>query len=197
MNGLHRIVLGGARLVALIGGVVLLGLIIMTCIDILGRTINSGLHFLVSAGIAADAAQALLDTGVGAIAGSYEVLEAGMAFCIFAFLPLCQVTMGHASVDIFANMMPRTINRLLAFLIALLFAVVLVTIAVQLNVGMQRKLSSNQTSLLLEFPVWWAYAFSLAGACLAALAGVHVAFVRFYELLTGREIIPLAAGADH
>ncbi len=197
MNGLHRIVLGGARVVALIGGVVLLALIVMTCIDILGRTINSGLHFLMSMGIATAAAQTVLDTGVGAIAGSYEVLEAGMAFCIFAFLPLCQVTMGHASVDLFANMMPRTINRLLAFLTALLFAAVLVVIAMQLNVGMQRKLNSNQTSLLLEFPIWWAYAASLVGACLAALTGVHVAVVRFYELLTGREIVPLVAGADH
>lgn len=197
MNGLHRIMLIIARAVALLGGMVLLALIIMTCIDILGRTANSFLHVLVSAGIAAGAAQSLIDSGVGAIAGSYEVLEAGMAFCIFAFLPLCQVTVGHASVDLIANALPKVVNRLLAFLIAVLFAVVLVTIAIQLYGGMERKLSANQTSLLLEFPVWWAYAASLFGASLSALTGVHVAVVRLYELLTGREIVPLVAGADH
>lgn len=197
MNGLHRIMLGMARAVALVGGMVLFVLIIMTCIDILGRTANSFLHSLASAGIAVGPAQSLIDAGIGAIPGSYEVLEAGMAFCIFAFLPLCQVSAGHASVDLIANALPKAVNRVLAMLIAVLFAVVLVTIAVQLYGGMERKLSSNQTSLLLQFPVWWAYAASLFGAVLAAVTGVHVALVRIYELLTGRQIIPLVAGADH
>ncbi|WP_323771872.1 TRAP transporter small permease [Antarctobacter sp.] len=197
MNGLHRIVLGLARVMALLGGVVLTLLVLITCISILGRVANTALHSDLMMSVAPGLATWLIDIGVGAIRGSYELVEAGMAFCIFAFLPFCQVTMGHASVDIFTNALPRGVNRFLEFLIASLFAVALVTIAIQLNAGMLRKFSSGQTSLLLEFPIWWAFAASLAGAALAAVTSVYVAVMRLYEFLTGRMIAPNAVGADH
>ncbi|MBV7396976.1 TRAP transporter small permease [Mameliella sediminis] len=198
MAGLHRIVLGLARFMALLGGVVLTALILITCISIIGRSVNTALHWDLTTAIMPGLADWLINVaGVGAIRGSYELVEAGMAFCIFAFLPYCQVTMGHASVDVFTNALPRPVNKVLDVLIAVLFAVALVTIAIQLNEGMLRKLKSGQTSLLLEFPIWWAYAASLFGAVLAAVASVYVALVRAFELLTGRVIVPNAVGADH
>ncbi|WP_417207280.1 TRAP transporter small permease [Antarctobacter sp.] len=197
MNGLHRIVLGLARIMALLGGVVLTLLVLITCISILGRVANTALHSGLMMSVAPGLATWLIDIGVGAIRGSYELVEAGMAFCIFAFLPFCHVTMGHASVDIFTNALPRGVNRFLEFLIATLFAVALVTIAIQLNEGMLRKFSSGQTSLLLEFPIWWAFAASLVGAALAAVTSVYVAVMRLYEFLSGRMIAPNAVGADH
>lgn len=197
MTGLHRIVLGLARIMALMGGVVLILLVLITCISILGRVVNTALHSALMMSVAPGLATWLIDAGVGAIRGSYELVEAGMAFCIFAFIPFCQVTMGHASVDIFTKALPTRANRLLELLISVLFAVALVTIAIQLNAGMLRKLSSGQTSLLLEFPVWWAYAASLVGAALAAVTSVYIVLMRLYELLSGRMIAPNAVGADH
>lgn len=197
MVGLHRIVFGIARVMALVGGVILTALILITCISIVGRVANTALHSDIMMSVAPGLSQWLIDAGVGAIRGSYELVEAGMAFCIFAFLPFCHVTMGHASVDIFTNALPVRVNRLLQLLIALLFSVALVTIAIQLNEGMLRKLSSGQTSLLLEFPVWWAYAASLVGAVLAAVVSVYVVLMRLYELLSGRMIASNAMGADH
>lgn len=197
MVGLHRIVFGIARFMALVGGVILTALILITCISIVGRVANTALHSDIMMSVAPGLSQRLIDAGVGAIRGSYELVEAGMAFCIFAFLPFCHVTMGHASVDIFTNALPVRVNRLLQLLIALLFSVALVTIAIQLNEGMLRKLSSGQTSLLLEFPVWWAYAASLVGAALAAVVSVYVVLMRLYELLSGRMIASNAMGADH
>jgi TRAP-type C4-dicarboxylate transport system permease small subunit len=142
-------------------------------------------------------AQALIDAGIGAIRGDFELVEAGMAFCIFAFLPFCTVTGGHATVDVFTNFLPRRVNLVLDAAIAVLFAVVLVTIAVQLQAGMARKMGSGQTSFLLQFPVWWAYAASLFGAVISALAGVYMALVRLYELATGARVLVNAVGADH
>lgn len=197
MHKLHRVVLGIARIMALLGGAVLTFLIVITCISIIGREANSILHGMASAGILPGLSQGLIDAGLGALRGDYELVEAGMAFTIFAFLPLCTVTAGHASVDVFTNFLPRGVNRLLEVLIAVLFAVVLVVIAMQLYEGTLRKASSGQTSLLLEFPIWWAYVASLVGAVLAALAGVYMALLRFYELMTGRTIAPNAVGADH
>ncbi|CUH82060.1 TRAP transporter small permease [Tropicibacter naphthalenivorans] len=197
MQSVHRLVLGIARLMAMLGGAVLTLLILITCISILGRASNSVLHAMASAGILPGMAQGLIDAGVGAIRGDFEMVEAGMAFCIFAFLPFCTVTGGHASVDVFTNFLPRGVNRVLEVLIAALFAAVLVVIAMQLNEGFARKLNSGQTSLLLEFPIWWSYALSLFGAVMSAAVGVYVALVRLIELLTGRAIMPNAVGADH
>ncbi len=197
MLGLHRIVLGVARGMAILGGVVLTLLILITCISIVGRALNTALHSDLAMSAMPGLAQWLIDAGVGAIRGSFELVEAGMAFCIFAFLPFCSITGGHASVDVFTNNLPRGVNRLLEFLITVLFAVVLVTIAVQLAAGMERKISSGQTSLLLEFPIWWSYAVSLIGAATAAVVGVYMVLVRFFELLTGRAVMPKAVGADH
>ena len=197
MQGLHRVVVSLTRAVAILGGAVLLVLIVITCFSILGRAVNSGLHAAVAAGLAPGLAQALIDAGIGAIRGDFELVEAGMAFCIFAFLPFCQVTSGHASVDVFTNALPRRANRTLEVAISILFAVVLVLIAAQLYGGMERKMSSGQTSFLLQFPVWWAYAASLVGAIVAAASGVYVAFVRVFELSTGRTVMANAVGADH
>lgn len=201
MIGLHRIVLGLARLMALLGGLVLLLLVLITCISILGRAANTVLHSAAIMSVLPGLANALIDAGVGAIRGSYEMVEAGMAFCIFAFLPFCTVTAGHASVDVFTNNLPRSVNRVLEALIAILFAVALVGVALQLYEGMLRKMPNAfgavQTSLLLEYPIWWSYAASLVGAVMAAFAGVFMALVRLYELASGRVVVPNAVGADH
>lgn len=197
MAALHRIVLGLARLMALAGGAVLTFLIIMVCVSVIGRAGNSVLHWMVTAGVLPGMAQGLIDAGIGAIRGDFELVEAGMAFSIFAFLPYCTVTGGHASVDVFTNFLPRGVNRLLELLITALAAVVMVLIAVQLYDGLIRKVESGQTSLLLEFPVWWAYGASLIGAVATALVAVYLVIVRLYEISTGRVILPNAVGADH
>ena len=47
-----------------------------------------------------------------------------------------------------------------------------------------RRCSYNETTFLLQFPIWWAYALSLSAALLAAIVGVYMAFVRVIEFLT-------------
>jgi TRAP-type C4-dicarboxylate transport system permease small subunit len=105
--------------------------------------------------------------------------------------------MGHASVDVFTNALPRGVNKLLETLIAILFAVVLVTIAVQLQAGLERKMGSGQTSLLLEFPIWWSYMASFVGAVATAIVSIYMALLRLIELLTGRTVLTSALRAEH
>jgi TRAP-type C4-dicarboxylate transport system permease small subunit len=189
MTRLHRLVFLVARLMAVVGGVVLTAIILITCLSILGRAVNTALHSDLVMSLMPGLARWLLDLGIGAIRGAYEMTEAGMAFCIFAFLPYCQITAGHASVDVFTNGLPRRANKALSVIIAVVFAVALVVIAVQLNEGMARKLKSGQTSLLLEYPIWWSYAASLFGAVLAAATAVYVAVIHLFEALTGRAVL--------
>lgn len=183
---LHRL----SRIMAWLGGVMLSALIVMTCLSILGRGLNDMLHSDAGRAVSETAARWLLDTGVGAINGDYELVEAGIAFAIFSFLPLCQIREAHASVDIFTERMPDRLTRPLRAAISALFAIVLAVIAVQLFAGMTGKKGSGQLSFLLQFPVWWGYAICLPGATLAALVAIYQAVLRGAEATTGRALLP-------
>jgi len=194
---MHARFLTLSRIMAYLGGIMLSVLILLTCLSIIGRQLNGLCHAMISGGFLPGLGQFLLDLGVGPVNGDFELIEAGIAFIIFAFLPLCQITGGHASVDVFTAHLSRRVNRILRMLAELAFAVVLLMIAVQLYHGMQSKISSGQTTFLIEFPIWWAYALSLVGAVVAAIVGVYVAIARVGEALTDTDIIPEEMGAEH
>lgn len=182
---------------AILGGVVLMAVILITVLSILGRTANTFLHGDFAQGTFGGPANWLIDAGIGPIRGDFELVEAMMAFAVFAFLPLTQMTNGHAAVDIFTAWLPARVQRVLRLLIEILFALALVIIAAQLKSGMDSKLRSGQTTFLIQFPLWWAYAASLVPAVIAAIVAVYMALVRGAEVLTGRTIIADGAGTDH
>lgn len=194
---MHRYFLALSRLMAVLGGVVLSALVIIVCASILGRSLNGALHGPLLQALPGDLANGLLALGIGPVNGDFELVETGMAFAIFAFLPLCQITSGHAAVDVFTNMMPQGTQRVLRMVVEIAFAAALIVIAVQLKSGMDSKIRSGQTTFLLQFPIWWAYAASLAGAAVAALTGLYMALVRTAEALTGRVLLAEDAGAGH
>lgn len=177
---------------AILGGLVLTLLIILVCLSVFGRTMNGVLH-----GIDASWAKWFLDAGIGPINGDFELVEAGVAFAIFAFLPLCHLSGGHATVDIFTSKLPASVNRFLKMVIEIVFAAVLVMIALRLYAGMMSKLSYGETTFLLQFPIWWAYAASLFGAIMAAVVGVYIALMCVLEVFTGRTILPTPEEANH
>ena len=184
-----------ARLMAICGGLVLIVLIVLICISVIGRSLNGLLHGWIGAVMPGISAWAL-DLGVGPINGDFELVEAGVAFAIFAFLPLCQISAGHASVDIFTAKLPTRINRLLQLAIDVIFAVVLIAIAYQLYNGMLSKQRYGDTTFLLQFPIWWAYAASLSGSILTAVISFYVAGIRALELMRGEDILSQEAGLD-
>ena len=193
---LHRTMLFLARFMAILGGIVLSALVILTCVSVLGRGFNTFLHSDLIQGNFPGLAEALLATGIGPVQGDYELVEAGIAFAIFAFLPLCQITAGHASVDIFTSKFPKRVNRFIQMIVELIFAGVLIVIAWRLYEGMLSKMSYPETTFLLQVPIWWAYAVSLVASVLAAIVGVYMAFVRIIEFFTMRTIVA-AAEVDH
>ncbi len=168
---MHRFFLGISTGFAIAGGLVLVALIAVVGASIIGR-----------------------ETGLGAITGDYELVEAGTAFAVFAFLPYAHITGGHAVVDVFTRYLPARAGRVLDMVIALVFALVLVVIAVQLFHGTLAKYRSGQTTFLLQFPLWWAYGASLVAAWAGAVVGVYVAGVRIVEAATGRMVLPAPTG---
>ena len=185
---MHNLATRAARFMAICGGLVLALLILLICISVVGRSLNGVLHGWIGTALPAVSAW-LLQAGVGPINGDFELVEAGVAFSIFSFLPLCQIFGGHASVDIFTSKLPRGVSRGLQMVIDTVFAIALIVMAYQLYKGMLSKLSYGDTTFLLQFPIWWAYAASLVGAVMAAVISVYVAWVRIMELATGQDVI--------
>ncbi|MGR3509219.1 MAG: TRAP transporter small permease [Sulfitobacter sp.] len=184
-----------AVVTALIGGLVLLTLVLMTTASIIGRFINGMLHGDFFQGALNTLAQAVLDLGIGEINGNYELLEAGVAFAIFSFLPICQFYGSHASVDVFTAFLSRRTNRwIIAFWEVILTAVTFLIIW-RLYEGMQRYIGNGETTLFLQFPVWWAYAASFVSGVVACIVAIYCAVIRIVEAVRGVSILPREQGA--
>jgi TRAP-type C4-dicarboxylate transport system permease small subunit len=144
-QALKRIVEAIAATLAIAGGFVLLGIVVLTCVSIIGRSLVP------------------LDIGLGPIRGIYDMTEIGMAAAIFAFLPWAQLREAHARVDLFLPVIPGAMDRTLDLVFNLaMFGVALVG-TWRLYLGMQDKLSYGETTLIAQIPVWQGYAASLVG----------------------------------
>lgn len=174
-----------ARAMALIGGVVLVALIVLTCVSIAGRSVSTMgySHF------ARESLQWFTDfvqsSGIGPVPGDFELLEAGVAFAVFAFLPWCQVTRGHAVVDLFAAFLPQRFNRGIDLLTETLMAIVVSVIAWRHLVATGEKMRYGETTFILQFPVWWSWALSGLAAVVAAIVAIWMVSVRMRELRGG------------
>lgn len=166
-----------ARGLAILGGVVLVVVTVLTVISITGR--------------------ALIAFGFGPIPGDYELVEAGVGFAVFSFLPWCQLNRGHASVDILTNLFPPRVNRAIDVISEVLMTLVIMLIAWRLYHGMLDKLSYNETTFILQFPLWWAYAASLAAAVVAVIVSVFAAWQRILEYRAGGGSYTLGQGGLH
>ena len=172
-----------ARATAWIGGLVLLGLIVLTCASILGRAVN--VMAFSDTAEAMGLAEALKATGLRQIRGDFEMLESGIAFAIFAFLPLCQVAGGHATVDVFTDLLrPRATPWIAAFWEAVL-TLAICLFAWRLFAGTMDKMGNGQVTFILSIPIWWSYLASLIAALIASVVGLWCAWMRLREALGG------------
>ncbi len=186
-----------ARLMAILGGLVLTALVVLTCVSVLGRGLNTFGHSEMLTSLSQGVADALIATGVGPITGDFELVEAGIAFSIFAFLPIAQLHGAHATVDIFANSFPRRLNQFLVTFWEIALSALILLITWRLFVGMQGKMSNGETTFLLQFPVWWAYGASFIAALASSVIAIYCAIARVLDLLTGRPHLPHSEGAHH
>lgn len=153
-----------ARWTAILGGLVLLAVVIMSCISITGRFIGK------------------LGFGLGPIPGDTELVEMGIGFAVFAFLPWCQLRRGHATVDLFQNVFGQRTNRVIDFLSDILMFIAASLIAWRLCLGMLDKKSYSETTWILQLPLWNGYAAALVGAVVFVLVSA------FCVLRSGRQV---------
>ena len=176
---MHRLVITIAKLTALLGGAVLLCVVAVTCVSIAGRWLGAVGHSdaLVATGSLADALRSF-----GPIRGDFELVEAGVAFAVMAFLPWCQLTRAHASVGLVTAAMPERAEQALALLWEIVFVTVLVVIAWRLFVGTGDKARFGETTFMLQMPVWWAYGAVFAASAVAAVVALYAVWTRIADL---------------
>lgn len=167
----HRLMMWLARAMAGLGGFVLLALVGLICVSVFGRALADLSH----AGVLGAAGLWLLERGVGPVLGDFELVEAGTAFAVFAFLPLTQLSRAHAQVDVFATRLGGPLNRALAAIWSLVMAGAILLITWRLGLGMQDKLRYGETTFLIQFPLWWPYAACFGAALLASLCALYCA----------------------
>ncbi len=164
---MHRFIQMLARLTALLGGLVLLGLVIMTTLSVAGRSVS-----------------------LGEITGNYEILEAGVAFAIFSFLPITQLYGAHATVDVFTSGLPPRFNRWLVVFWEAVLTLVILLIIWRLYEGTLSHMKRGGTTVFLQFPLWWPYLASLIAGIVACITAIYCVFCRLAEAVQGRAILP-------
>lgn len=193
VGGMFRVLFWLAKGCAIVGGLVLSALIVMVCVSILGKITADLAHAMVE--FAPALSGSILALGIGPVRGDFELVELGMAVTICLFLPLCQMTAGHARVDLFTQNMPVTVLRVLQALVDVLVAAVLVVIVWKLFEGLEAKNRAGTRTTLLQIPLWWAYLIGLSGLGLTALCSLYTATVRIAEAVSGRSFLPVGEGA--
>jgi TRAP-type C4-dicarboxylate transport system permease small subunit len=131
---LGRVLYRTATGVALLGGLVLFALTLLTVISVIGRAVFSA-----------------------PIPGDFELVELGMAVAIFSFLPYCQIVRGNVIVDLFTSKASPRTKALLDGVGNLLFTAIAALLTWRVAIGGLEIRSYHETTMVLQVPVWWGY----------------------------------------
>jgi TRAP-type C4-dicarboxylate transport system permease small subunit len=140
-----------ARLMAIIGGVIFIGLVVMSVVSIVGR---KTVGFVVP--------------------GDVEVLQMLAASASASFFPYCHLMHGDIKVDFFTHKLSQKtlwrIDAVGSLLVGLFGALV----AWRSWAGAMTVRDSGETSMILAWPVWIPQAFMVPGFALLAAGGIYM-----------------------
>jgi TRAP-type C4-dicarboxylate transport system permease small subunit len=143
---------------ALLGGLLLLGVALMT-------TLSAAGSFLFSK----------------PIPGDFEMVEVVVAVAAFSFLPYCELKHANVTADIFTTWAGRravATFTMIAGVLALAFSLVLLW---RMYAGLLDYRQYVETTAILKFPIWMAYLPILVSLALLAVAAV----VTLWEAIRG------------
>lgn len=139
-----------SRYLAWFGGLVLTLVAVMSVVSIAGRSLSFA--------------------GLGPVPGDFELVEAGTALAVFSFLPWCHLKRSHADVAMFWHSYPAALQRILIVLTDALMLFVWLVLVWRMGVMTFEYRANGEVSFILQMPVWWGYAASLAPAVFGCLA---------------------------
>ncbi len=173
-----------ARWLAYAGGAILVAMALVTVFSVLGR--------------------ALLSVGLGPIRGDFEMVEAGCAIAIFAFLPWCQLRRGHVTVDVLVDRVGGRFKLFMGLLGDLAVTVISGLILWRLYLGFGEKFPFGEagfrdafgmgakpffpeTTYELELPVWIPFGLATIGATLFFVVSVYTVWRALNWVIDGKE----------
>ena len=156
-----------ARALALLGGFVLASFIVLTVVSITGR--------------------AFIFAGLGPVPGDFELVEVCSAFAVFSFLPWCQLKRGHVTVDLFVSKLSPRKLAFLSLIGNVLLSLVSSLILWRLVLGTLDKQNYNETTFILQFPLWWGYAACLVGGAVFVIVSIYTVWRSFNEMMGAGE----------
>lgn len=171
-----RIVYALARYTAIAGGTVLAIITATTLISVIGR--------------------GLIPIGLSPIPGDYELVEAGVLFAIFAFLPWTQLTRGHAVVAIVTDQFSARVNAVIVFLTDLVMLGLAAFILWRHWAGMLDKLQYMETTFILRLPLGWSYAASMLGAVVFVIVATYCVVRSAAEMASANPQMPKSGAAE-
>jgi TRAP-type C4-dicarboxylate transport system permease small subunit len=145
-----------ARLCALLAGLLIAFMVVLTCGSIIGR-----------------------ETVGHTITGDFELVALATGAAVGLFMPLCQLHRGNIVVDFFTAKAPKRVNRVLDRVGAFLLAACCALLAWRAALGGLSSYNSHNSTMLLGVPEWYAYAPMVPGFALTAVIGLKQALFGF------------------
>ena len=147
-----------AQASAVLAGILLTGITLMTCVSLLGR-----------------------NTIGWTLVGDFELSGAAAGAAVALFLPWCQWRRGNIIVDFFTARASRPLQQRLDRTGAGLLGLCMALMAWRTAVGGLNALRSNSGSMILGFPEWIVYAFMVPPLVLTAVIGLVQAWRGFAD----------------
>ena len=124
----------GAKACAILAGLLLTVITLMTCVSVIGR-----------------------NTTGWTLAGDFELSASAAGAAVALFLPWCQFNRGNIMVDFFTNQATPATQRTLDRLGALLLALAMALMTWRTTLGGLNAWKSGSGSMMLGFPEWIVY----------------------------------------
>ena len=137
-----------AKLCAMLAGLLLTGITLMTCASLIGRN----------------------TTGV-TLVGDFEMTGLAAGAAIALFMPFCQLRRGNIIVDFFTSRLSDETNTRLDRFGALLLAVLFALLAWRTALGGLNSYATNSETQILGFPEWTVYLVMVPPFALTAVIG--------------------------
>ncbi|MCP4560048.1 MAG: TRAP transporter small permease [Bosea sp.] len=147
-----RVLLAVAKVLAIIGGLLFVGLVVMSIVSIVGRKLLSA-----------------------PVPGDVELLQMIAAAASAAFFAYCHLNHGDVKVDFFTAAAPPWVNHALDAFGSLLVGLVGAVLTWRVYVGAIGVREDGETSAILDIPIWWAQIAMVPGFVMLTLAGLYMA----------------------
>ena len=135
-----------AKLCAILAGILLTAITMMTCASLIGR-----------------------NTTGDSIVGAFELTGVAAGAAIAMFMPLCQLQRGNIIVDFFTSKLSSRTNDKLDRMGALLLALLFMLLAWRSTLGGLNVYEANSETQIMGFPEWVVYAAMVPAFMLTAV----------------------------